>query len=184
MGGFVQLADAVEAARFLLTSGPGEHAAAVELTVTGMETSAHDAGRKLLEREFAKSALALRADRFVRDDVDFSVAVTEVEELAVEGTPLGILRNPEEFGGGAVEAVGDPAEGILHRGVGSVGDGGIPVDVAEEFGGAVAIDPVDAVLGIPMTFLVGHDEGAIGVETDAIGSAEAGRDDVGLVPIG
>ena len=123
VGGVVGFANAVEATCFSLAAGPGEHAAAVELAVSGVEATAHDPGGELLEREFAKSSLPLFADRLVRDDVDFSVAVTEVEELAVEGSPLGILGNPEEFGGRAVEAVGDPAEGILHRGVGGVGDG-------------------------------------------------------------
>ena len=35
-----------------------------------------------------------------------------------------------------------------------------------------------------MAFLVGHDEGAIWVEADAVGGAEAGGEDVGLVTIG
>ena len=184
VGGFFGFADAVETAGFSLGGGPGEHATAVELAIGGTEAAAHDAGGELLEGEFAEAALALVADFFVRDDVDFSVAVGEVEELAVEGAPFCILGNPEEFGGGAVELVGDPAERVFHGGVCGVGNGGVAVDVAEEFGGAVAVDPVDAVLGIPVTFLVGDDEGAIGVEADAIGGAEAGGEDVGAGAVG
>ena len=174
VGWFCGFADAVEAAGLALIAAPSEHAAAVELAVFWMEAAAHDTGGKLREGEFAHSALAVVADFFVRYDVDFAVAVTEVEELPVEGSPFGILGNPEEFGGTAIEFISDPAEGIFHSGVRGVSDGGVAVDVAEEFAGAVAVDPVDAVLGVPVAFLVGDDEGAIGVEADAIGSAEAG----------
>jgi len=174
VGWLVGFADAVEAAGLALIAAPSEHAAAVELSVFWMEAAAHDTGGKLREGEFAHSALAVVADFFVGHYVDFSVAVTEVEELAVEGSPFGIFGNPEEFGGTAIEFISDPAEGIFHGGVRGVSDGGVAVDVAEEFAGAVAVDPVDAVLGVPVAFLVGDDEGAIGVEADAIGSAEAG----------
>ena len=37
--------------------------------------------------------------------------------------------------------------------------------------------PVDPVLWRPVSFLVGDEEGAIGINTDAVGSAEPGGDD-------
>ena len=161
-------------------AGPGEHAAAVELSVAGVEAAAHDAGGEFLEGKFAHAALTLLADGFMWDDEDLPVAVTEVEELAVERSPLGVLGNPEEFGGRAVEGVGDPAKRIRHRGVAGVGDGGVAVDVAKEFSWSVAVDPVNTVFGIPVAFLVGDDESPVGVEADAIGGAESGGEDVGF----
>lgn len=78
MGWLFGFADAVEAAGFLLGAGPGEHAAAVELAVFGMEAAAHDAGGELFEGEFAEAALTLAVDGFMRDDVDFPVAVRKI----------------------------------------------------------------------------------------------------------
>ena len=45
------------------------------------------------------------------------------------------------------------------------------------------LDPVDAVLGIPVALLVGDDEGPVRVEADPVGGAETGGQDVGLAAI-
>ena len=40
-------------------------------------------------------------------------------------------------------------------------------------------DVVDSVLGVPVSFLIGHDPGAVRVDTNAVGGAESGRHDFG-----
>ena len=65
-----------------------------------------------------------------------------------------------------------------------VGDGGVAVDVTKKFVGSVAIDPVDAIFRIPVTFLICDDKSAVRIETDSVCSTEAGGKDVGLRAVG
>ena len=45
-------------------------------------------------------------------------------------------------------------------------------------------DPVDPIFGIPVTFLIGDDKGAVWIETDTVCSAEAGGEDISLRAVG
>ena len=124
------------------------------------------------------AALHLAADDLVRHHEDLAVAVREVQERAPAAAPRPdwSLSTRTSSAGRAVEGVGDPADRLLHRRVGRVGDVVITPHVAVE---AAPLDPVDPVLGDPEPLLVGEEEGAVGVEADAVGGAEAGRQDLG-----
>ena len=81
-----------------------------------------------------------------------------------------------QLGRGAVELVGDPADGGLHGGVGRVGHVVVAPHVAVE---AADLDVVDAVFRGPEALLVGQEERAVVVQADPVGGAEAGGEDVG-----
>ena len=81
-----------------------------------------------------------------------------------------------QLGRRSVEGIGDPADRRLHRRVGCIRHIVITPHVAVE---PAPLDPVDPVLGDPEPFLVGEEEGPVGVETHAVGSPEPRRQDLG-----
>ena len=66
--------------------------------------------------------------------------------------------------------------GRLHRAIGRVGDVMIAPHVAVE---TPSFDPIDPVFGCPESLLVGEEKRAVRVQTDAVGSAEARRQNLG-----
>ena len=174
-------AQAIKTALLLgLRRGPRREAGEVELAVGGMHAAAHDAGRKIGDRQAAERALRRVAGAVGDDDFDAALAVGKIEERAVEGAPF-FAVDPHEFGGRAVDGFVHPQERRGHGGVGRVGGRAVAPHVAEKLSGR---DAVDAVHRHPVTLLVGDEEGAVGVQAHAVGGAKTVGEDFGLRAVG
>ncbi len=141
-----------------------------------MEPPAHHAGGKRGIGNAHMPPCIWPFDLFVRHDIDLAVAVRQIQQRSVQRPPR-VAVDPQQFGGRAIEGVGDPAQRLLHRVVGRIGHVVIAEHVAVE---APFTNPVDAVLGIPVPLLVGDDERAVGIEADAVGRPKAFAQDFGM----
>src|SRR5687767_14904665 len=133
-----------------------------------MDATANEPGGKLRNRQGAKSGLFGVAGAVVEHQLNQAAAIGEVEQGAIERAP-GRASEPEELGWGTIEALVDPTERRGHCGVGSVGRRTVAPHVTEE---TAAPDVVDAICGHPVALLVGHEEGTVGVQADAVRSAK------------
>ena len=152
------------------------------MAIGGEKASAHDASRQVGEGQLHQSTLeqlpAVRLSRghlLGKHEMNASLPVGEFEQSALKRMPRS-LRHPQQFRGRAVKRVRDPGQRRLHRRVARVGHVVIPEHVAVE---AAAADMIDPVLRVPVALLVGHEERAVGLDTDTVGRAEAGGDDLG-----
>ena len=80
-------------------------------------------------------------------------------------------------GGGAVDSLVIQQQRLLIAASDGVGHVVVAEHVAVE---AALSHPVDAVLRRPVTFLVGDEERAVGVQADAVGGAETVGQNLGL----
>ena len=96
-----------------------------------MEAAADQPRGRVGNRQLDHSALHLPVDPLVRHEEHLAVAVGEIQQRSVQRAPLGAV-DPQQLGRRAVEAVGDPAQRLLHRLVRRVGDVVVAVHVAVE----------------------------------------------------
>src|SRR5947208_350124 len=88
------------------------------MTVPGMKSSTHHAGREVRNRKLHNATLELVTDFFVRHDEDATGAVGKIEQRTFEWPPL-IAADPQQFSWRPVHVVGNPDERLLHVGVGA-----------------------------------------------------------------
>src|SRR5262249_44000481 len=104
----------VKSAGLRLIASPRVHATDVKLAVARMESTSHDAGRKLRDRQRRQPPLHLVAHPLAQHAVYLAVPIRKVQQAPLERPPAFALDS-HDLTRRAVEAVRDPAHRRLHR---------------------------------------------------------------------